>query len=424
MPVYRSAPVFRRFRRLPDDLRGLARLATDATVGTADLAEALHAQIALRPARTDRKRGIAGLVYRSVRRIARIAGWGADATLLPLARLVRDAHDAPSSRRREALLAVLNGVVGDGLAATDNPLAIDMRLRRDGVALDLAPDALARAIPAATPHVLVLVHGLCMNDLEWTTAAGHDHGAALERDAGLTALYLHYNTGLHISTNGRAFADVLERLVGAWPVPVETLSVLCHSMGGLVTRSAAHVAGEAGMAWPRLLTRIVFLGTPHHGSPLERGGNRLDRLFLKTRFSAPFARLGHLRSAGITDLRHGSLLDEDWRWRDRFAARPDTRRAVPLPPGVEAFAVAASLPRRRRRAGRRAGDVLDRTLGDGLVPLASALGQHADAALALAFDADRQHVAHGVHHFGLLGPGVYPTLRRWLAPAGGPDVAA
>ena len=397
-------------RRLPDDLRGLARLATDATVGTADLVEALHAQIGTRLGRdgTGRRRGISGFVYRTVRRVARASGWSGEAALLPLARLVREAHDAPTSARREALVAVLNGVLGDGLAATGNPLAIEMRLRRGGVALDLTTEALAAAIPDASPHVLVLVHGLCMNDRQWTTASGHDHGAALEREAGYTAVYLHYNTGLHISTNGHAFSALLDGLVASWPVPVQSLSILCHSMGGLVARSACAVAEADGHTWRPRLRRLVFLGTPHHGSPLERRGNGLDRLLLRTRWTAPFARVGRLRSAGITDLRYGSLLDEDWRWRDRFEARPDGRRAVPLPPGVEAYTVAAT-------RARRAGSALDRLVGDGLVPIASAVGRHADPAHALAFPSDHQHVATGVHHFALLGAAVYPLLLRWLA---------
>ena len=403
--------------RFSNDLRGVARLATDATVGVADLAEALHAQFGLRrrTRRSGRRSGISGLVYRSVRGIARISGRSAEAALLPFAQQIRD---TPTPRAREALVAALNGVLGDGLAATGtrvgevgaaHPLAIEMRLRRHGAALDLSTEALAEALPRVTPHVVVLVHGLCMNDLQWTTPDGHDHGVALERDTALTAVSLNYNSGLHISTNGRAFAERLERLVAAWPVPVESLSLLSHSMGGLVSRSALHVATEAGMAWPSVLRRVVFLGTPHHGSPVERGGNRLDRLLLWSRFSAPFARLGHVRSAGITDLRHGALLDDDWQGVDRFESLPDPRRSVPLPAGVEAFAMAST-------AAQRSGGLLGRFVGDGLVSVAGALGRHADLAHDLGIPEARTHVATGVHHFGLLGAGVYPIVRRWLDP--------
>ena len=169
-------------------------------------------------------------------------------------------------------MAALNGVLGDHLAATDNPLAIHMQFRRNGEALDLHREALRAAIPQATGKIVVLVHGSSMNDRQWTRN-GHDHGAALARDLGYTPLYLHYNSGLHVSTNGRALDALLEQVVAAWPVPVRELVLVCHSMGGLVARSACHV-GELGppRAWRAGLTAVVFLGTPHHGAPLERGG--------------------------------------------------------------------------------------------------------------------------------------------------------
>ena len=82
------------------------------------------------------------------------------------------------------------------------------------------------------------------------------------------------------------------------------------------------------MRWPARLDDLVFLGTPHHGAPLERAGNWVDLLLGATPYAAPFARLGKLRSAGITDLRHGNLLDEDWVGRDRFAPRRSPPRAA------------------------------------------------------------------------------------------------
>ena len=201
----------------------------------------------------------------------------------------------------------------------------------------------------------MLAHGLCLNDLQWNRR-GHDHGAALARDLGYTPVYLHYNTGLHISTNGRQLAEALEALVAQWPVPLEEFALVAHSMGGLVARSACHYGALAAHAWPRRLGTLVFLGTPHHGAPMERGGNWIDTLLEISPYTAPFARLGKIRSAGITDLRYGNLADEDWHGRDRFA-RGDRRRFVPLPDGVRCFAIgatAAAKPRARAsRAARR-----------------------------------------------------------------------
>lgn len=123
-------------------------------------------------------------------------------------------------------------------------------------------------------------------------------------------------SGLHIPTNGREFADLLEALITCWPVPVEELAIIGHSMGGLLARSAWHYGNAAGHDWSRHLNKLVFLGTPHHGAPLERGGNWVDIVLGASPYTAPFARLGRIRSAGITDLRHGYLLDEDWEGRE------------------------------------------------------------------------------------------------------------
>ena len=119
------------------------------------------------------------------------------------------------------------------------------------------------------------------------------------------------------------------------------------------------------------------------------------------------ARLGKLRSAGITDLRYGNLADEDWHGRDRFA-RGDRRRFVALPEGVRCYAIAAttgSKPRGRRRP----------LPGDGLVPLASALGHHDHPDFDLGMPKSRQWIAHDCGHLDLLDrPAVYRRIRRWL----------
>ncbi len=391
------------------DLRGAARLATDATSGLTDLVEAMHERIArtagLGATSADGcTGGISGIVYKTIRGVTRVVGGSIDSLLALLApALPADDHSA----EREAIVAALNGVLGDYLAATANPLATRMALRRGGRPLDLETAALKASLPSAGGRLLVLVHGLCMSDLQWSRR-GHDHGAALARDLGYTAVYLHYNSGLHISINARAFASLLERLVDRWPAPLERFVVLGHSMGGLLARSALHYAAAAGHRWPARLDDLLFLATPHEGAPLERAGHWIDILLGATPYAAPLARLGKLRSAGITDLRHGSLHDEDWVGHDRSTPV----RPLPLPRGVRCYAIAASL-------GRDSGDLKDRLLGDGLVPLASALGRHADPDRSLRFARARQWIGYDMNHLDVLGDaGVYARLRQWLAGPG------
>jgi hypothetical protein len=391
------------------DLRGFARLAVQATGGLTDLVEAMHRTIAhpagwRAPPTPGRTRGITGLVYRSIGGVTRLVGGSLDAILAQLT----PALDGPgSSPEREAVLAALNGVLGDYLAVSDNPLAIGMSLRRNGRPLALDNHALRTVIPQASPKVAVLAHGLCMNDRQWSRQR-HDHGGALARDLGYTPVYLHYNSGLHTSVNGLAFAALLEVLIEQWPVPVAELAVIAHSMGGLVARSACHYGAEAGHHWPRHLRQLVFLGTPHHGAPLERGGNWVDVLLGAAPYSAPFARLGKIRSAGITDLRYGNLRTEDWEGRDRFARGRDTRLHTPLPSHVRSYAVAASI-------GKKPSHFSDRLVGDGLVPVNSALGIHKESDRCLAFPKSGQWVGYGMNHLDLLSRrAVYEQIRRWL----------
>jgi pimeloyl-ACP methyl ester carboxylesterase len=336
--------------------RGVTRLAFDAVEQLTHIVEGMHANIAAAPLPlgrgTDgRTRGITGFVYDSIR----FVNAGARAALDRGLGLLPSAAPAQPG----ASLSVLNGVLGDHLTATGNPLAIPMQLRREGEARD---------------KLVLLIHGLCMNDRQWQRN-GHDHGAALARDLGVTPAYLLYNTGRHVSENGRELAGLLEALLESWPEPAPELAILAHSMGGLVARSAHQLGREAGHAWPARLKQLVFLGTPHHGAPLERGGSWLHGLFGVSPYTAPLGRLGMLRSAGITDLRHGFVRDEDWQGRDRFARTGDRRAPLPLPDAVECHAIAG---------GR-----------DLLVPVASALGRHRDAGKTLGFPEPHCWVGEG-----------------------------
>lgn len=390
------------------DLRGLALLATEATARVSEIVETMHHDV-LRPpwpgrgSAPRRTGGIAGLVYRSIRGVTRVAGGTVDGVFglvtphLPARR---------STPQRDAWIAALNGVLGDHLAATANPLGLGMELRSLAGAPPAGADGRRPGGAPCPRRVVLLVHGLCLNELHWQRD-GHHHGAALAADLGVEPLYVRYNSGLHISTNGRLLAERLEALCRAGEQPVTELAIVGHSMGGLVARSACHHAAGVGHRWLASLRTLVFLATPHHGAALERAGHGVDRLLGAAPWAAALARLGKARSAGITDLRFGNLLDADWAAHDRFAAPRDVRRPVPLPAGVACHAIAASrtpLPT-RRRAG-----------GDGLVSVASALGHHRDPARRLAIPPERQHVVGGTGHLAVLGSrDVYAHLRAAIA---------
>jgi hypothetical protein len=394
---------------IPSDLRGASRVATDATLLLTHLVETMHHNIARRPGVLGKAtfaptRGITGLVYRSVRGVTRLVGSGVDVSLAALQPLL--GANSPW-RGRDTVLAVLNGVLGDYLEDSGNPLAIGMHLRHDGATLDLTQRGLASALPRATGKVALLVHGLCMGDRQWKRR-GHDHGRELAQDLGYTPIYVRYNSGLHVSANGRRLSALLGPLIANWPVPLEEFAIIGHSMGGLVARSAVHYARRGRRAWTKHLDTMVFLGTPHHGAPLERGGAWVDVLFGASPYTAAFNHLGRARSAGITDLRHGNLLDEDWQGIDRFAPAADRRQVVPLPAGVNCYAIAGVAAGTTTGAGAR-------LVGDRLVPLASALGRHADAERALAFPESHQWVGHRLGHLELLGSRrVYEQILRWL----------
>jgi pimeloyl-ACP methyl ester carboxylesterase len=304
-------------------------------------------------------------------------------------------------------VAALNGVVGDHLAETGNPLALPMRFRREGRPLTPERSALSAVFPDATGKLAVLAHGLCMSDLQWTRQ-NHDHGSALGRDLGFTPVYLSYNSGLHVSVNGRAFAEALEALIAEWPVELEEFVVIGHSMGGLVARSACRSGEEAGHVWRKKLRKLVFLGTPHHGAPLERMGNWVEATLGEASYTSGLARLWRFRSAGITDLRYGNLLDEDWQGKDRFARGPDGRAAVLLPDDVACYAMAATV-------SRSPGALAGRLVGDGFVPLDSALGGHESPSRNLNFPADRQRIMWETRHFDLVKRQVYDQILCWIS---------
>ena len=221
----------------------------------------------------------------------------------------------------DAALGLVNAAVGDHLSDRGNGLDMDMVFRVNDRYVALDPDVLLEVAPSASPKVALFVHGLGTTEWSWCLEAeayhgdpGISFGSLLARDLGYTPVYLRYNTGRRVAQNGRLLADELARFIDAYPVPIEDLTLIGHSMGGLVLRSACHYGAEAERAWTSQVQRVFCLGTPHRGAPLAKLGHALTGVL--DAIDLPGTQIGARilggRSAGIKDLRHGAVVDEDW----------------------------------------------------------------------------------------------------------------
>jgi pimeloyl-ACP methyl ester carboxylesterase len=381
------------------EIRAAGDLAGRTLAGTGTLVRDVHAAIARRvfaaagpggePARIVHD-GVSAAVYSGVRATLSALPLGAGAAL---ARSAPD--DAPSlsdSARGALALAALNGAIGDALEREDSALALPMTLRRRGAIVEpeaVGPDRLA-----------VFVHGLGETDAAWRLRADArrpGYGACLQRDFGYTPLELRYNTGRHISDNGRDLARLLERVA-----PVDEIVLVGHSMGGLVARSACHYGLLEDHRWTAAVRHVFCLGSPHLGAPLEKGANVLGwalRLAPETR---PVARIVDGRSAGIKDLRFGACIDEDWCDCDPDELLTDRCHDVPFLEHATFYFVAATL-------NGWSGELL----GDLLVRYSSAAGAGRRRRIAFAIDDGRR--LDGLTHFDLLNhPAVYEQMRAWL----------
>lgn len=314
----------------------------------------------------------------------------------------------------EALLGAVNGVVGDHLRAQGNGLDLGMQLRfRDRYfGLDDVSEALA-GVPTA--KLAVFVHGLAVTEAGWTIGAEaawgdpkQTYATMLEAELGYTPIFVRYNSGLHISENGRALAAHLEALVRGAPEPVRELALIGHSMGGLLARSATHYAAPDA-AWTSALRHVFTLGTPHLGSPLEKAGRLIEGALgsVATPATQVLAAVARQRSAAIRDLGDGLLVDEDWVGEDPADWLAKPRTEVAFLDGVTYVFIGATVTADPQSAGGKA-------LGDLLVRLPSST--HEDVRCEHETFVLERHVLGGADHVALQNhPKVYALIRDELA---------
>jgi len=402
--------------RRPDEVRGLSDLAFRELSGFMGGIGSIHRGIAGRvfsstgpagaPVRLAHDAISAG-VYAGLRGGSALLGRGAGEALARRARA--EGRELSTTPRGSALLAAVNGLMGDVLEREESDLQEPMAVRVSGHVVTPGRRALDRAFPGATPYLVVFLHGLMETEFAWRLGAaeqGGTYASRLAENLGCTPVDVRYNTGRHISENGRSLSDLLEALVEAWPGEMERIALVGHSMGGLVARSACHYARAGEARWAGRVRHVVSLGSPHMGAPLEQlvhlasaGLNALPEI-------RPFGAVLRRRSAGIRDLRQGSLVDEDWRDCDPDALRAAAVTEVPLLEGATHCFVAATLTRSPSHP-------LGRLLGDTLVLEASASGRGRDR--KIPFGAENGMHVGGTHHLALLNhPEVYERLRAWL----------
>ncbi|GAB3671326.1 esterase/lipase family protein [Salinisphaera aquimarina] len=400
-------------------VRGGLALAADAFVGTVNIVNGVHQAVTgtvtrLNPAARPIGLGIgmgSDFVYGRVRDIGRLSFFGVS-QLAGLAETLVPARkrDIPE-RLSLGLHSAVNGAFGDYLERSGNELALSMAfVADDGRPISLTRNGLSVSLREPSPRLVVMIHGLGMNDRQWRQGERPDFGARLTADLGYSALRLRYNSGRHISSNGRDLARLMQSLFEAYPVAIERLTIVGHSMGGLVARSACHYARQAGHTWVDHLADLICLGSPHLGAPLERLGNRFNHSLTRISYTRPFAALGDIRSAGVKDLSHGYLRDEDWQKDDGNAGGSTPAASMPTLDHVGHFLVAATL-------GRRDEDPLGRWLGDLLVPVRSAVGHSSVPSRRLSARDQDGRIFYGMNHFALMHhDDVYAAILDWLAP--------
>lgn len=303
-------------------------------------------------------------------------------------------------------IAVLHGLIGDDMEQTARVLAYPMSIRVDGRPVLPKYRALAAAFPDAGAHLVLFLHGLVETESAWRLGGRPTYGERLDSEADTTSIFLRYNTGRRIAANGAELSDLLEKLVTAWPVRVHRITLVGHSMGGLVSRSAAHHAAENGRRWVELLTDVFTLGTPHLGAPLAHGVHLAVAALALAPETRPFANLLARRSAGIRDLVHGSITADEG--HPSYADGFDVGAAadISVPDGVRhhhASAVITGNP--RHPVGIFVGDGLVRTDSAGGRNKLRDIGLRPDDGLAI----------NSAHHFTLLNDErVYGWMRRAL----------
>lgn len=307
--------------------------------------------------------------------------------------------------------SILNGVVGDHLEKWNTPFSRELNFYRNGNPIRFDTDDGAEDFPKMGSRVCILVHGLVSDETMWKfTSSEDDYGSLLETELAYTPLYLRYNSGRHISDNGQDLDFIISSLYRRYYKTLKEIVFISHSMGGLVTRSACYYGKKNKSKWVSLVSKVFFIGSPHHGAPLEKFGNLATTILEK--IPNPFTHLTkatiNLRSAGIKDLRYGFLVEEDWKGKDPDSFVNSEKTIVPLLPKVKYYVITGTLM-------KDPDHFLSRFFGDAIVGKESSHGKSGNKKYDLPIPGNHICEIPGITHIQLMKePLVYKQIKQWM----------
>jgi pimeloyl-ACP methyl ester carboxylesterase len=309
-------------------------------------------------------------------------------------------------------IGILNGIIGDYLHNENSELAVQMQFYKNQRPIFLSEESFNQEYPNPSNKICISIHGLTNDESVWDFAdkAGTNYGNKLETDFGYTPFYIRYNTGRHISENGKELSQLIDSLLRTYPVKVEEIIFIAHSMGGLIVRSACYYAPLQDYGWVRYLNKVIFLGTPHLGAPLEKFGNIVSNILKKipVSYTNISGDIINLRSAGIKDLRYGYITDEDWKNHNPDALLQNHKMEIPLPKNVKYYLITGTVT-------KNPDHIVSQWFGDSLVRRKSATGQ-SHGKHKLAFEMRNHREFAGFSHHKLVNSSlVYEQISQWVS---------
>ncbi|NRB37937.1 MAG: alpha/beta hydrolase [Pseudomonadales bacterium] len=318
-------------------------------------------------------------------------------------------------------ISALNGLVGDNLREKDSALSVTMGFYHKNRRIALTSKQFKNLQPAATTKIAILVHGLSSHEQMWSfpSEANNDmglddgldisYGSLLANDFGYTPLYVRFNSGLHISENGRYLSSLIEGLMEVYPLEIEDIVLIGHSLGGLVIRSAGYYAENFNTQWHKKVGKAFYIGTPHLGTPWEEATDGLYQWLDKK--AHPVAKMisgiYSGRSSAIQDLRYARLIDEDWQ------NNVTKSTAIPWLKDTDHHFIVGTLLNNPSHP-------VSSLIGDLLVPTNSANAQSPMRAdMPIPPDLEKNStIIPGINHLRLaFSPEVYACIKKWMSEA-------